>query len=327
MLVDILASLLLFFHLTNATSPGHLKRTTILNATCKDGYSIETSHLDPEVLICCPKGAGLGGWGTPVIPGLTLIDTKGPICCPNNLTLEQCNAEDNEDRVRPDNVKECWFNYQKVGNTNIQGRFVCAQPRVDILTSNAFDKREAYTINTDDTDSDRFSGGQTMHAACSNDEHGAQAISTVGRETTDALNTICCPQGYPQGGWAETGEPVCCQKLHGHLVDCGGKFGYHVPAKSVVNCRGPGNNMVIYGNTSVCEGPSRQQSRPKVYAMPTPAGPIARPENYTELLKSPGGTKRDAAKVSKSNDAPRLKVGGWYMVGCMILGVAIIDGG
>ena len=327
MFLDFLASFLLFFHLINATSFGPLKRTTILIAPCKDGCSIEASHVDPENLSCGSTGTGLGGWATSGILGLTLTNTKGPIYCPNTFTLEQCNPEDNDDHIRLDKVKGCWFKYQKVGNTNIQARSVCGRPRVDILIPNAVVKREAYTINTDDTDSDQFSGSQSTHAACSKDEHGATAISTVGRETTDALNTICCPQGYPQGGWAKTSGPVCCQKLHGHLVDCSSKFTYHVPAKSVVDCHGPGNNMVIYGNTSVCEGPSRQQSGSSLNAMPKPADPIARPKNHTELLISPRGKKRDAAMVSRSDGAPRLEVGGWYVIGYMILGVAIIDGG
>lgn len=111
------------------------------------------------------------------------------------------------------------------------------------------------------------------------------------------------------------------------MVNCGGKFSYHVLAKGVVNCRGPGNNMVIYRNTSVCEGSSRQQPRPKAYAVPKIAGPIARPRDHSELLKSLDGQKRDAARMRKSNGASTLKSGGWHMVGCVMLGVAASGAG
>ena len=300
MLLNILRSLSVLSHLASGISAGNFKRTTTLDATCKDGYSVETSRLDPEILICCPKGSGPGGRGTPVIQDLTLSITKGPICCPDILTSEQYNAEDNEDRARPDNVEDCWFNYQKVNNTNIHGRFVCAQPGVDSPTPNALDKCGASGIDTDNTDSDQFGEGQAMRAVCSDVERGSQAISTVGRETIDTINTICCPQDHPQGGWSEKEGPVCCQKLDGRMIECGGKFDYHIPAKGVVNCRGSGNSMVIYGNTSVCEGPSRQRSRPPVYAMPKPEGPIARPKNHTELCKIFRGKKRDASRVGRS---------------------------
>ena len=53
-------------------------------------------------------------------------------------------------------------------------------------------------------------------------------------------------------------------------------FGYHVPAKHVVNCRGSKNWMTIYGNTTVCEAPAKAPSRPNVIARPRPTWPISR---------------------------------------------------
>lgn len=300
-------ALFFLFWLIIATSASHHKRLTTLSASCNDGHSIETSRLDPEPLICCPIGYGLGGWGHPLLAEFTLTAKEGPICCPNNLIPVQCNDENNDQRRRPDNVRGCWFKHRQINTTNIQGRFVCAQPGVDIPIPASVGKREACNINTGSMDSDRFVGGQVLKAVCLDDENGSHAVSAVGRETTDALNTICCPQDYPQGGWSEAGEPVCCSKLNEHIVDCGGKFTYHVPAKSVIDCHRVGNSMILYGNTSVCEGRSRQQSRPKVYAQPKPNMPIATPDNLTKSSESPNGKRQTTAAMEELDNGFCLK--------------------
>ena len=270
MLSKALPHLLLLSLLSAASLPGHIKRANILDATCGDGYTVETSRLDPEILICCPEGYGLGGWGTPVIPGITLSNTKGPICCPGSfITPEQCNSEDNDRRGRPDNVKDCWFNFEQVEPTAIQSRFVCMDPDAEPPT-----KRDVIT-RSENADYD-LNGGQTIRTVCSFSETDSDAVPAIGRETSDSINSICCPKEYAQGGWSSENMPVCCKQLDGHMVDCGGKFGYHVPAKHVVNCRGPKNWMTIYGNTTVCEAPAKAPSRPNVVARPKPTGPISR---------------------------------------------------
>ena len=275
MLSEALPHLLLLFSLSPATSPatslpGHIKRANILDATCGDGYTVETSWLDPEVLICCREGYGLGGWGTPVIHRITLSKTKGPICCPGSFnTPEQCNSGDNDQRVRPDNVKNCWFNFQRVEPTAIQGRLVCMDPDAEPPT-----KRDIIAM-LDSADYD-LNSGQSTRTVCSFSEGDSDAVPAIGRETSDSINSICCPKEYPQGGWSSENMPVCCKQLDGHMVDCGSKFGYHVPAKHVVNCHGPKNWMTIYGNTTVCEAPAKAPSRPNVIARPKPTGPISR---------------------------------------------------